>query len=97
MNFTFKVNESSVFITKGNSYMPQTSAKHPKNVSGKYYVDDSCIDCDMCRSIAPNHLQRDEVGDGHSYVYRQPATEEEIKICEEALQGCPTDSIGNDG
>jgi 4Fe-4S single cluster domain of Ferredoxin I len=24
-----------------------------KNVSGKFYCDDQCIDCDLCRETAP--------------------------------------------
>jgi len=68
----------------------------PQNVAGAYYVDSTCIDCDMCRSTAPNLFQReDEIG--LSIVYRQPATSEEIDLAEEAKEGCPTGSIGNDG
>jgi ferredoxin len=66
------------------------------NVSGAYYVDASCIDCDMCRSNAPQFFARDETS-GSSYVYQQPRTPEEFAKAEEARLGCPTDSIGNDG
>ncbi|MES2920060.1 MAG: ferredoxin [Verrucomicrobiota bacterium] len=34
---------------------------------------------------------------GLSYVWKQPATPEEILAAEEARQGCPTISIGDDG
>jgi ferredoxin len=34
---------------------------------------------------------------GFSFVYRQPVTPEERAAAEEAKQGCPTESIGNDG
>jgi ferredoxin len=34
---------------------------------------------------------------GFSFVYRQPVTPEERALAEEARQGCPTESIGNDG
>jgi ferredoxin len=41
-------------------------------------------------------LKRDEET-GFSFVYRQPITPEERAAAEEAKQGCPTESIGNDG
>lgn len=67
-----------------------------ENVAGAYYVDSSCIDCDMCRGNAPEFFRRhDETG--FSVVYRQPVNLEELKQAEEARLGCPSDSIGNDG
>ncbi|MDQ6940024.1 MAG: ferredoxin [Verrucomicrobiota bacterium] len=68
----------------------------PGNVSGKYYVDESCIDCDLCRTTAPEFFRRNDAG-GFSYVHLQPTTPEERALADEALLGCPTDSIGNDG
>ena len=70
--------------------------RFPENVPGRYYVDDTCIDCDMCRSIAPQFFIREDAG-GYSYVHRQPATPEEIAQAEEARLACPTETIGNDG
>jgi ferredoxin len=67
----------------------------PANIAGKYYVDTTCIDCDQCRSVAPDLFGRTE--DGFSYVKRQPVTPEEIAAAEEAASGCATASIGNDG
>ena len=70
--------------------------RYLQNVPGKYYVTDQCTDCDLCREIAPNNIRRNDEG-GHSYVYRQPTTPEEIAACEEGVQGCPTEAVGNDG
>jgi ferredoxin len=70
--------------------------KNPENVPGRFYVDDTCIDCDLCRSNAPDFFRREDSG-GYSIVYRQPVTAEEILAADEALNGCPSDSIGNDG
>lgn len=67
-----------------------------QNVAGNYYVDTSCVDCDLCRSQAPDLFQRDDET-GCSYVHRQPVTSEELARAESARQGCPTESIGNDG
>ena len=49
-----------------------------------------------CRNIAPEIFVEDEE-EGLTYVARQPQNEEEIELCEEALEGCPVESIGNDG
>ena len=76
--------------------MADKSLKNPENVIGRFYVDNSCIDCDMCRESAPKTFRRSEEG-SHSYVHRQPQTAEEIAQAEEARENCPTDSIGNDG
>src|ERR1700746_468497 len=76
--------------------MADAANKYPENVAGKYYVDDQCIDCDLCRETAPANFKRNDDG-GHSYVYRQPETPEEEGLCKEAMEGCPVEAIGNDG
>ena len=76
--------------------MEEKTNRLPQNVPGPYYVDSSCIDCDMCRETAPAFFRRDDET-GQSFVYRQPSTPEEFASAEEGKQGCPTDSIGNDG
>ena len=76
--------------------MSERELKTPENVPGPYYVDESCIDCDMCRSTAPQFYRRHEEG-GYTYVHRQPLTPEEFDQAEEGRLGCPTESIGNDG
>lgn len=76
--------------------MADKSDMWPENVAGKFYVDEQCIDCDLCRETAPNFFARNEDG-GYSYVYKQPTTAEEIEECMEALEGCPVEAIGDDG
>lgn len=76
--------------------MADPDNKHPLNLPGAYYNDDTCIDCDLCREIAPGFFRRDD-HEGKTYVWRQPATPDEIALAEEALHACPTESIGNDG
>lgn len=75
--------------------MADFTNRQPKNVPGSYYVDDTCIDCDLCRSNTPAFFARDD-DTGYSYVYRQPVTAEEIAEAEESRAACPTESIGND-
>lgn len=66
------------------------------NAKGKFYVDEQCIDCDLCRETAPKFFTRND-DEGHSYVFNQPVTEEDKELCMEALEGCPVDAIGCDG
>jgi ferredoxin len=65
------------------------------NVAGKFYVDRQCIDCDVCRDTSPANFTRNDEN-GYSYVYKQPETLEEIALCEEALNACPVEAIGDD-
>jgi ferredoxin len=76
--------------------MADKTNRLPLNAPGPYYVDDTCIDCDICRQTAPAIFVRDVVG-GTSIVLRQPQSKEEIALAEEALIACPTETIGNDG
>ena len=76
--------------------MADKSQKWPESVPGKFYVDNQCIDCDLCRETAPNFFTRNDDG-GYSYVSAQPQAEEDVKLCMEALEGCPVEAIGSDG
>jgi ferredoxin len=76
--------------------MADAANKYPENVDGKFYVDDQCIDCDLCRETAPANFRRNDDG-GHSYVYKQPESPEEETLCKEAMEGCPVEAIGSDG
>jgi ferredoxin len=68
----------------------------PDGVPGKFYVDRECIDCDVCRDTSPaNFTRHDE--NGYSYVFKQPESDEEIALCEEAMMACPVEAIGDDG
>jgi len=76
--------------------MADLENSYEQNIKGAYYVDDQCIDCDLCRETAPANFTRDD-DDGHSYVFKQPENDEERSLCEEALEGCPVEAIGSDG
>jgi ferredoxin len=76
--------------------MPDISTRHPANAPGAYYVDGTCIDCDICRSIVPGIFHRSEET-GTTFVARQPGTAEEVALAEQGRLECPTESIGNDG
>jgi ferredoxin len=76
--------------------MANKTEKWDINAGGKFYVDQQCIDCDLCRETAPAFFSRNDDG-GYSYVKAQPASEEDVALCMEALQGCPVEAIGEDG
>ena len=76
--------------------MASVENKLKDNVAGMFYTDSACIDCYLCRQTAPDFFARNEA-DGYSYVFKQPATAEEIALCQQALEECPVEAIGNDG
>ena len=76
--------------------MADIANRYPENVQGKYYVDNQCIDCDLCRETAPDNFKRNDDG-GYSFVYKQPENDEEGARCKEAMEGCPVEAIGNNG
>ena len=76
--------------------MANRDQKQQENISGKFYVDTQCIDCDLCRTAAPSSFERQNER-GYSYVYKQPANEEELKACLNAMTECPVEAIGADG
>ena len=61
--------------------MADKEDRYEENAKGQYYVDDQCIDCDLCRETAPDNFTRQEEG-GYSYLYKQPESDEERELCE---------------
>ena len=83
-------------LAKSNAVMADVANKYPENIAGKYYVDNQCIDCDLCRETAPDNFKRNDDG-GYSFVYKQPESPEEEARCKEAKEGCPVEAIGDNG
>ena len=71
--------------------MALAEMSHAQNVAGDFFVDTTCIDCDLCRQIAPDTFS--DIGD-QSIVYHQPETAAEEFDALKALVTCPTASIG---
>jgi glyoxylase-like metal-dependent hydrolase (beta-lactamase superfamily II)/ferredoxin len=65
----------------------------PNNAEGDVFVDASCIDCEVCRIVAPHTFGRDD-SVGQSIVKLQPKGEVERRRAAMALVACPTSSIG---
>jgi ferredoxin len=73
--------------------MADSNERVPENVAGQFFVDASCIDCDLCREKAPRNFARNAAA-RRSYVYRQPSDESEESACKAALEECPVEAIG---
>lgn len=71
--------------------MAHLTDRRPENITGDFYVDHTCIDCDTCRWMAPETFT--EVGE-QSAVYHQPQSASERLRAMQALLSCPTASIG---
>lgn len=71
--------------------MARTEDRLPGNAVGDFYVDASCIDCQVCRRVAPETYA---ASGGTSIVARQPRSPDEVLRAKMALVACPTSSIG---
>lgn len=63
---------------------------------GPFYINEDCIDCDLCHETAPKLFVRNEE-EGRSEVLRAPATPEERELYNEAAEACPVEAIRSDG
>ena len=72
------------------------NARVEENAPGRFYVDRTCIDCDVCRDAAPANFTR-SFKHAYSYVSKQPENETERAACQEAQEACPVEAIGNNG
>lgn len=66
-----------------------------ENVPGAFYVDEQCLDCDLCRETLPTVFARNE--HGYSYVKKQPETAEELTAAREAIELCCVEAIHEEG
>jgi glyoxylase-like metal-dependent hydrolase (beta-lactamase superfamily II)/ferredoxin len=73
--------------------MARLSARLNENAPGDFFVDDSCIDCETCRVIAPRTFGRSDRL-GQSIVQHPPGSQKETLRAKMALVSCPTSSIG---
>ena len=76
--------------------MADIEYRYKDNVNGRYFVDEQCIDCNLCREEAPKNFTRQEEV-GYSYVYKQPEDGEEEEMCKNAMEFCPVEAIGDFG
>lgn len=76
--------------------MAREAERLPENADGDFFVDRSCIDCAICRQVAPASFTRSDRA-GASIVFRQPANDAETHRAKMALVACPSSSIGARG
>jgi glyoxylase-like metal-dependent hydrolase (beta-lactamase superfamily II)/ferredoxin len=72
--------------------MADLNRRLPENAPGELFVDDSCIDCDTCRELAPHTFG--SLHNGQSFVREQPQDDVRWGAALRALVSCPTASIG---
>ena len=72
--------------------MADATKKNALDRGGGWFVDTTCIDCDVARQLAPGLVEAD--ARGLSYFARPPATPEEERMAWRALLACPTGSVG---
>lgn len=65
------------------------------NVPGEFFVESACIDCDLCRQLAPEVFGTR--ASGQSVVQHQPVTDAERRQAFKALVTCPVSAIGTAG
>lgn len=71
--------------------MAHPKRRLPDNAPGDFFVDDTCIDCDTCRWLAPETFFRAQ---GQSAVKTQPTGGIARERALQAVVACPTASIG---
>jgi ferredoxin len=74
--------------------MANSALKVPDNIPGRFYVDETCVDCDACRQVAPDNIALNSEA-GYSYFFKQPENEAELDLCLDAVDVCPTESVGD--
>ncbi len=72
--------------------MARLADRVPRNASGDFFVDASCIACDTCRRLAPGIYGGGE--DEAAFVARQPREPQEERRALLALVACPVAAIG---
>jgi len=73
--------------------MPLSYPVVEHNAEGRYYVDESCIYCEFCVELASNNFAFDQ--EEFAYIKKQPDCHEEHELLAEAIDSCPTESIGD--
>src|SRR5689334_5428999 len=71
--------------------MARPALRHSANARGPWYVDERCIDCGICRDVAPVTFG---AAGGQSVVTVQPCGADAELGAWLAAQACPTSSIG---
>ena len=79
----------SLFTLSLSEIIPSKRPR-PQNVKGNLFVDESCIDCDVCRWICPTIYGRKGI---KAAVIKQPSTDEDKLHAYSAMISCPVGAI----
>ena len=74
----------------------QFRSRDPSSAKGRFYVNEHCMDCDICRELAPEFFARNDALE-NSYLIRQPVDEEEVRLIQDIAQMCSEQAIRSDG
>lgn len=73
--------------------MALRARRHPEGADGDWFIDDRCIGCGASTSIAPHLIS--PASDGRQFVFvRQPGSDDDVVLAQQAAEVCPTRSIG---
>jgi glyoxylase-like metal-dependent hydrolase (beta-lactamase superfamily II)/ferredoxin len=72
--------------------MADLNLRLAENAPGELFVDETCIDCDTCRELAPRTFG--SLKNGQSFVKEQPENDADWMHALQAVVSCPTASIG---
>jgi len=91
----FRASSPLYRISSSNSNSPLLAVapfkeRRKQNVPGNLFVDESCIDCDICRWMCPSTFARKGLG---SVVTTQPKTDEQKIQAYAAMITCPVGAI----
>jgi ferredoxin len=89
---SFKFYTKSLRVTNKFIFMdvlPYKQRRH-QNVKGNLYIDESCIDCDVCRWMCPNVYSRKGI---KSIVHMQPSDDLSKYRAYAAMVACPVGAI----
>ncbi|ABE53177.1 ferredoxin [Methanococcoides burtonii] len=76
--------------------MADVKNKVAENIEGVFYVENEFITCQKCIDEAPNNFKMNDNGSS-VFVFKQPENDTEKKNCEEVMDSCSAEAIGNDG
>lgn len=80
-------------ISKDECNLQNIPFNRTQNVPGNMFVDESCIDCDVCRWMCPNVFERKGV---KSAVQKQPESDNEKLSAYAAMIACPVGALKDD-
>ena len=95
--------DAAAFVAAASSLRKDQRVRRPENAPGAFFVDSSCINCDVCRKLAPDTFWK---AGPQSAVRSQPPLASASSLLQSdpvaaaaaaALVSCPTASIHAEG